>query len=179
MVLDIETTSISADNGYIICIGWRDEATGRTSLMFVPHPKREAETLRRFLQIISRYHICFTWKGSVFDMPFLVSRSIKHRLDPSPLYNIRHIDLSDVVRGHLRLSSDNMWTLCRFLGISKDYSVTGGEVPDLYSRFLAGRKRLKAEIIKHCRDDLAATSDVLRRLKPLLHSVFRELPSLP
>lgn len=179
MVLDIETTSINADNGYIICIGWRDEATGRTRLMFVPNPKREAETLKRFLGILSRYHICFTWKGRIFDMPYLVARSIKHGLDPSPIYSVKHIDLADVVKEHLRLSSDNMWTLCRFLGIARDYSVTGMDVPDLYSRYLAGGRGLRAEIISHCRDDLTATSSLLRRLKPLLRSVFRELPSLP
>jgi len=177
-VLDIETTSLHADAGQIVCIGIADYFNGREKIIFVESPGDERRSLREFIKFFQRVHIYFTWGGAGFDVPFIVSRCVRLGIDPSALLEARHIDLMVIARDHLRLSSNSLQSVSRYLMVRLAEEYVGVDVPRLYSEYLAGRRGRRSIIINHCRNDLRRILLVARALRPLVQSIHRDLPSL-
>ncbi len=177
-VLDIETNSLHADSGQVVCIGLADFYNGRMKIYFVKNPSAEKLVLREFMEFFRGVNIYFTWGGLGFDVPFMVSRCVRLRVDSSPLFEARHIDMMEVSRNHLRLSSNSLQSVCRFLGIRHEEEYGGIDVPRLYSEYLSGSRSRRRLIINHCRTDLERTLLVARMLRPLIQTLFRDLPSL-
>ena len=177
-VLDIETTSLHADSGQVVCIGLADYFDGREKIIFVKSPAVERQSLREFIEFFRRVNIYFTWGGMSFDVPFLLSRCVRLRIDPSAMLEARHIDLMEIARSHLRLSSNSLQSVSRYLDMRLEEEYVGVDVPRLYSEYLAGRKGRRVVIISHCRNDLRRVLSVARILRPLVQSIHRDLPNL-
>ena len=173
--LDIETTGTEADVAIVTGIGILEE-NGRFTFIQVNKPEEEKSGLEKALKILDRYDVVFTWRGRDFDIPFMVARALKHRIDPTPLYEIMHLDLADFTRSHLRLSRTDLYNVARFLGIEKDTTIHGKDMPLTYLETLAKTRRKPWRKIKqHCKDDLVTLMMVYRRLKPLLRKLKPEL----
>lgn len=177
-VLDIETTSLHADTGQIVCIGLADYFDGSEKVIFVKSPEDEKNSLKMFVEFFRRVNIYFTWGGMSFDVPFLVSRCVRLRIDPSPLLEARHIDLMEIARSYLRLSSNSLQSISRYLDVRMVEEYVGVDVPRLYSEYLAGKRGRRTVIINHCRNDLRRTLLVARALRPLVQSIHSDLPNL-
>ncbi len=177
-VLDIETTSLHADTGQVVCIGLADYFEGRDKVIFVKSPEDEKRSLKMFVEFFRRVNIYFTWGGMSFDVPFLVSRCVRLRIDPSSMLEARHIDLMEIARSYLRLSSNSLQSISRYLDVRMAEEYVGVDVPRLYSEYLAGKKGRRAVIINHCRNDLRRMLLVARTLRPLVQSIHRDLPNL-
>ncbi|MEN3048387.1 MAG: ribonuclease H-like domain-containing protein [Candidatus Caldarchaeales archaeon] len=176
--LDIETTSLHADVGHLVCAVIGDYWTGRLRAYAVRRPAEERTVLNRVVNDLGKAHLLFTWRGREFDVPWLVSRSIKLGVDPGPLYNPRHIDLADIVEKQLRLSNDSLWNVARFLGLRRSEPTRGADVPSLYEAALLGNRADMAKILRHCREDVSLTISVAKRLRQLLQRLYPDLPSL-
>jgi len=173
--LDIETTGVEADVAIIMGIGILEE-NGRFTFIQVNKPEEEKAKLSQALKILSRYDVIFTWRGRDFDIPFIVTRALKHGLDPAPLYEAIHLDLAEFTRHHLRLSRNDLYNVARFLGIKKDIAIQGKDMPLAYIETLSKPKRKPWRKIKqHCKDDLITLMKVYGRLKPLLRRLKPEL----
>ncbi|HIQ30221.1 MAG TPA: hypothetical protein EYH45_06630 [Candidatus Caldiarchaeum subterraneum] len=173
--LDIETTGTEADVSMVTGIGILEEG-GRFMFIQVEKPEDEKAGLEKALKILSGYDVVFTWRGRDFDVPFIVARALKHGVDPSPLYEVMHLDLADFTRSHMRLSRTDLYNVARFLGIKKDVATQGRDMPLTYLETLAREKRKPwRKIREHCRDDLVTLMQVYRRLKPLLKMLKPEL----
>lgn len=177
-VLDIETTSLAADAGQVVCIGMAEYFKGKERIIFVKKPEEEKSSLREFIEFFQQVNIYFTWGGLGFDVPFLISRCVRLRIDPSPMLEARHIDLMEVSKNHLRLSSNSLQSVSRYLGMPFTEEYLGIDVPRLYAEHLAGKKGRKAIIINHCRNDLRRILAVAKLLRPLIQSIYRDLPNL-
>ncbi|MCS7143333.1 MAG: ribonuclease H-like domain-containing protein [Aigarchaeota archaeon] len=178
-ILDIETTSLDADTGYVICIGLMTLNEDKTKTFFAPSPASEKSVITSFLRTLEKCHVYLTWNGSAFDVPFLTARALKYSIDFSPLYRRRHVDLAEVARRTLKLSSYSMWNVCRYLGIEQGPSTLNSDIPRLYLGYIRGNRRFRAEIVRHCLDDLRRTRAVMKRMKSLIHHVHHDLPTLP
>ncbi|MCS7118215.1 MAG: ribonuclease H-like domain-containing protein [Thaumarchaeota archaeon] len=176
--LDIETTSLHADVGHLVCAVLGDYWTGRLRAHVVRRPAEEGPVLERVVEGIGRAHVLLTWRGRDFDVPWLVTRSIKLNVDPRPLYNPRHIDLADVVGREMKLSNSSLWNVARFLGLSREEPTTGADVPSLYEGALLGNRAGMTRIVRHCREDVKLTLKVARRLRGLLQQLHPDLPNL-
>ncbi|MDJ0273960.1 MAG: ribonuclease H-like domain-containing protein [Nitrososphaerota archaeon] len=178
IALDIETTSLHADTGHLVCAVIGDFWTGRLRSFLVRRPEQERQVVEALLKRIGRSHVLFTWRGSSFDVPWLVTRCIKLRVDPSPIYAPRHVDLATVVEKELRLSNTSLWNVVRFLGLRRVEETLGADVPMLYERALLGKGRELSRILRHCKEDVELTIGVARALRPVLTQLFRDLPPL-
>ncbi|MEM3905538.1 MAG: ribonuclease H-like domain-containing protein [Nitrososphaerota archaeon] len=176
--LDIETTSLTADTGQVICIGLAEYFKGKEKIIFVKTPEEEESSLREFIKIFQEVNIYFTWGGLGFDIPFLISRCVRLRIDPTPILEARHIDLMEVSKNHMRLSSNSLQSVSRYLGINLPEEYIGIDVPRLYSEYLAGKKGRRTLIINHCRKDLKRVLSIAKLLRPLIQSIYRDLPNL-
>ncbi|MCS7106126.1 MAG: ribonuclease H-like domain-containing protein [Candidatus Aenigmarchaeota archaeon] len=165
MFLDLETSSLHADIGIIIAVGFI-LPNGKKEIIFTEEPEREKETIEKALEVIkkNKNEILIIWHSG-FDIPFLLTRAIKHNVDASVLFEVKVIDLCKFARENLALASYRLDEVSRFLGIRKNLSITGKNVQELYFHFLRRNEKAKKEIIEHCEDDLEALQDLYKKLE--------------
>jgi len=173
--LDVEATSLEADVGTTVGIGLMED-DGRFSYISVDRPELEKNRLKNFLERLERHHIIVTWNGKSFDIPFLVSRIIKHGLRVEPLLSAYHLDMAEFVKNNLKLSRTDIFHVSKFLGIRKDVATLGQDVPGLYVKAMKGDRVAVRRIERHCRDDLNALRLIFLKLKPLVKLLKPELP---
>lgn len=129
IALDIETTSLYADDGIINCYA----AVGEDNIVYanvIKDADEEKVLLRRMLKDLLSLNIrhptskIITYNGRIFDYPMIITRLFaldmlqelavfKKNFDKKG----KHIDLYWVVRNHLLLKSRKLIDVCRYLGI--------------------------------------------------------------
>ncbi|MEM5882987.1 MAG: ribonuclease H-like domain-containing protein [Candidatus Aenigmatarchaeota archaeon] len=165
MFLDLETSSLHADIGIIIAAGFI-LSSGKKEIIFTEEPEKEKETIEKALEIIrkNKNETLIIWHSG-FDIPFLLTRSIKYNIDASILFEIKILDLYKFAKENLALSTYRLDEVSRFFGIKKNLSITGKNVQELYFQFLKNRDKAKKEIIEHCEDDLEALKNIYKKLE--------------
>lgn len=164
--LDEETTSLHADIGILVCIGII-APSGKMKFFFANNPSEEPEIIKKAVDFLKKFsdEKIYVWNTS-FDIPFLITRAIKHGIDVSLIYDLKFVDLCKFVRENLRLASNKLDEVVKFLELDKNLKKTGKDVHKLYLDFLNGNKRGKDEIIEHCKDDLLRLKEIHERVKP-------------
>ncbi|MGC8812604.1 MAG: ribonuclease H-like domain-containing protein [Candidatus Aenigmatarchaeota archaeon] len=172
MFLDLETSSLHADIGIIIAVGFI-LPNGERKIIFTEEPEKEKETIEKALEIIRKNKAePFVIWHSGFDIPFLITRAIKHNIDATILYDIKIIDLCKFARENLALASNKLDEVSKFLGVKKNLNITGKNVQELYFQFLKDGKS-KKEIIEHCEDDLEALKSIYNKLEKYVKKITK------
>ena len=116
---DIECNHLNADWGLLICacIKWSDKKTIET-FRITDHKQASLNDDRGIAKAIrdslEEAYTIVTWYGKKFDVPYLQSRLLKWgETIMSP--NISHLDLWATARYQLRLSSNRLANIERFL----------------------------------------------------------------
>ncbi|MCF8884984.1 MAG: ribonuclease H-like domain-containing protein [Aigarchaeota archaeon] len=172
--MDLEATALDGDVGILVGAGFMDE-DGKFKWFYVENPSEEKEVIKTILDYVSRYHIVVTWNGSRFDIPFLTARALKHKLKVELIYKPTHLDLAEFTRNNVKLSFTTLYHVARFLGIQKDLSTEGIDVPSLYLKAVNGDRHAASIIKKHCRDDLEVLRKVYLRIFPILRELRSDL----
>ncbi len=167
VILDLETSSLTADGGIIVGAGLMNEA-GQGEYLEAKRTDQEKRILTGLVKRLGSYDVIVTWSGRGFDIPFLTTRLLKHGMDPRPVLRMMHLDLNEVVKSRLRLTFNYLDHVCDFFQIKRDKGPMGLEVPHLYVRALEGDTEALKSIRDHCMDDLRATREVFQKLRPLL-----------
>lgn len=171
--IDLETTSLDAHSGILVAMGilFPNE---KSKVIFIESPDEEKRKIEEFFEILrkSKDRALIIWY-SPFDIPFLITRAIKHGIDASFIYEFDIIDLCKLVRENLKLKSNKLDEVSKFFGIKKDLEITGRDVQILYIKAISGDKRAKEKIIEHCIDDLRALEEIYKRLEAYV-KVWRE-----
>ncbi len=173
--LDVEATSLEADVGTMVGAGIMED-DGKFIYISVNKPEMERDKLEEILGKLEQYHIMITWNGKSFDIPFLTSRMIKHNLKVERLLSIYHLDVAEFVRNNLKLSRTDLFHVSKFLGIKKDVTTLGQDVPALYVKAMRDDRAAVRLIKNHCKDDLNVLRLVFLKLKPLVKALRPELP---
>jgi len=111
---------------------------------------------------------------SAFDLPFLVTRAIKHGLDISEIYDFRIIDLCKLVQENLKFTSNKLDEVSKFFGIEKNLHLTGKDIQKLYMSAIKGNENARKEILNHCLDDLNALKKIFEKLEPYVQRWLRK-----
>ena len=167
VILDIETSSLEADAGIIVGAGLISEE-GKSEYFQARKTAEEKPLLSKLLKRLESVDVIVTWSGRGFDVPFLTTRLMKHRMDPRPVLRKMHLDLNEVVKSRLRLTFTYLDHVCEFFEIKRDRGPLGLEVPHLFVKALEGDEEALKTIRDHCLDDLRVTREVFLRLHPLL-----------
>lgn len=173
MFLDLETSSLHADIGMIIAVGFI-LPNGKKEIIFTDEPEKEKETIEKVLEIIkSNKNETLTIWHSGFDIPFLLTRAIKNDVDATVLFDIKVLDLCRFAREKLALASNKLDEVSKFLGVGKNLNITGKNVQELYFQFLRKNEKAKKEIIEHCEDDLEALKNIYNKLEKYVKKVTK------
>jgi uncharacterized protein YprB with RNaseH-like and TPR domain len=166
-LLDIETTSLYADTGMLVCGVLRRD--GKDKVLFVESPRREPKVLSRLLGELRKCDHLVTFNGRSFDLPFILSRALVIGIENPTLDLPRHVDLYDECKRVLRFDRHGLDHIARLLGIEVNASLTGQEVPHLYMTYLATKDpEVREQIIGHCVSDIDTMEGVSKSLAPLL-----------
>lgn len=138
---DIETTGFSAHESYVYLIGcayYRDNSF-RLIQWFLDGIDEEIKLISLFFEFIQSYRLLIHYNGSGFDLPYLLQKVNIHNLP----YNFKHIDSFDIYKQiipykkRLPLSDLKLKTVERFLDIKRRDPYSGGELIDVYMKYLA------------------------------------------
>jgi uncharacterized protein YprB with RNaseH-like and TPR domain len=167
--LDIEASSLYADIGSLVVAGFLTEKEEK--FFFVESPKEEKKVLEEVLEYLEKIkkEKIYIWNAD-FDIPFLISRCLKHGIKTKIFTQLKVVDLLKFSREVLRLSSNRLDDVSTFLGIEKNIKVTGKDIQKFYEEYLSGSVEMKKEIINHCRDDLISLSKIYEKVKDLVEA---------
>ncbi|MDB8789567.1 ribonuclease H-like domain-containing protein [Romboutsia sp. 1001216sp1] len=179
-VFDIETTGLSPKFCKVILIGILFNKDNKTIIKqyFAQTEDDEKDLLLAFINDISTFDTHITFNGLAFDIPFLNSRFNKYNID-FELNKNDDIDILNIVRpfkGLLSLSDCKLKTIEKYIGISREDTISGKESVKLYKEFVSSKSDdLKSKILLHNYEDiyylgyLYKIKDILEeKLKPIV-----------
>lgn len=175
IVLDIETTALYADLGVALCMSYESSEdpgvvhTLRTDHLNAKDWKRgvrgnDRELVKQANEVIRGHDIVIAHNGRFFDLPFLRTRAIVHRLAPLPDMVI--IDPVRVARSKFRFQRNSLARMLDTLGLSE--KKTPLELSTWMDVLHNGTRAGMEEIVEHCEADVRALSGLLPYVRPFI-----------
>lgn len=174
---DIETSSLDADWGSILCSSFCPISTEQTiepaysfsRTVRLKDPLDDGALAERIASELSKYNVIVTWNGKLFDAPFLNARLLKAgRPDWNPQM---HLDMMWYATGNsARLASRKLDNVSKFFNTKTRKHDVG---PDDHQKARFGDKDSMASLIKHCENDVQILSEVYWKLLPRVRNIHR------
>jgi len=164
-IIDIETTNLNADFGYILCYSLK-ELDGELIHRCVTPQEIKSSTfdkniVRQFLKDIKEYDNLVTYYGSRFDLPYIRTRALRWGFDFPGWGDYLSTDVYYIAKAKLRTHRKRLETVCDLLGIpSKAHRLN----PEVWMKAQAGSKRALDYISLHCDEDVLSLEAVYKRL---------------
>lgn len=148
------------------CFKFGDEKTVRTvSIKSVKEEKAALEKLRAWY---TEADVIVTWYGKMFDVPFINSRLLHHRLEPLPPK--MHKDLKFESSSKFRFRGNRLENVSKDLKSKyRKYDVEAAQ----WILAAEGDPGAIAKIVKHCQVDVKMTEEMLGLMKPLILNITR------
>lgn len=164
--LDIETSNLSADYGFIMSYAIKDSQTnkviGRTLTSKEMLSKdRDKQLVAELNEDIRKYDRIITYYGFKFDVPFIRSRSIKWNLSFPLFKEVVHTDCYMIIKHRMKLGSNRLERACKFLGIA---AKTHPMESDVWSDATIGDKKALKYLWEHNVEDVDATKMLYERV---------------
>lgn len=168
---DLETTNLNANFGYLLCFGWKilgEKKTNAISITEFPQFKKDPTNDRSLVKAayseLANADAWVTWYGSRFDVPYLSSRLLYHKLPFLP--PVPHIDGWWIARKHLRLNSNRLASVSSFLDIEEKTPLDG----PTWIRAAAGHEKSIKYVVEHCLQDVVVLEEAYLRIRPLMRT---------
>lgn len=173
-VLDIESTDLNAEDGRILCAciktvlpngmgGDTKTFQVRKEDFTVKDGWNDKRVVKELVDAMNEYDLILTWYGSRFDIPFINTRALKHRIRP-PFKKYRR-DLCFIARGSFKLKNNKLFTWGQFLFGQSGKSRLAWA---LWLRCMRGCLGSLKYIVKHCEKDVAETEKIYKEFLPVL-----------
>lgn len=176
LLLDIETTGLSAEHNAVYLIGCIYHQTdGWNLIQWMDNTgNEEKEVLSSFLLFASGYRILVHYNGDRFDIPFLRKRIELHSLADTT-FDAQTLDLYKVIlpyRRVLGLPDYRQQTMEALLGTGRIEDKSGADLVKVYKRFIVDPEpELLAMLLRHNEADVTG----LLSLLPLM--IYKDLDS--
>ena len=173
--LDIETTGLGADFGFILgaCI---KPANSKQILTFRIDDSENYEhdlcndraLVLRIKEAVERFDVIVHYNGQMFDFPFIDTRLAIWGEKRTAL--LHDIDLLPIVKRKLRLNSNKLDTVATALGLKHEKTKLE---PMVWQRASHGSKPDLDYIMHHCEKDVLVLEEAFIRLKGFVDTIFR------
>lgn len=172
LLLDIETTGLSAARHFIYCIGCSylspDKGDNITvQLFFAEKQEQEAELLAALTTLLQTHKRIITFNGNSFDLPFLKKRyEINHI--KQPFSDTQSVDLyreACHLKNLIQLPDYKQKSIETFLGCFREDSYTGKELITQYLLYNENpTEELLHTLLLHNSEDVRGMYDLLTML---------------
>lgn len=164
---DLETTSLNADFGVVLC-GVVKPAQGKCKVFradklnpnWSKERSNDSNVVAAIVRELSEYDIWIAHNGNRFDVPFLRTRLAKWGLESLPAKKL--IDPVFLARNKLKMSYNSLESLAKFLGVNSKTEVSGDT---WLQASLDGSRKAMSYIAEHCVQDVLVLEKVIKSLK--------------
>jgi uncharacterized protein YprB with RNaseH-like and TPR domain len=163
LLFDLETFGFdfSADKGFILCASYKWLGQDKVTTIKYGGGTDDKELCRELARIIELADLVVTWNGKSFDMRFLQTRMLKHRLGYLP--PVPHEDGLLTARRSLKMrrSLDN---------VAKFFTFKEQKSPVSFDQWLEaglGNPKALRYVINHCEKDVLVLEEAYKLLGPL------------
>lgn len=177
LVFDIESTNLKANFGSILCVGYKfvgQRSTHVPSILDyhdicnhcdrIEDPENDRELLKEFSRVYNSADIVVSWYGKGFDVPFIQTRLLFHKLPP--LSPVPHVDgCRDIAQKYLKLHSNRLGAVQEFLDLPNAKTPLASKEWNLAR---AGKKRGLKYVIEHCKQDVLVLEEAYLKLRNLM-----------
>jgi uncharacterized protein YprB with RNaseH-like and TPR domain len=166
LYFDIETTGLSARNSTLYLIGalWFDNDTIHIRQWFNEDGYSEKELITAFDEFCISFSHLIHFNGTTFDIPYIHEKAAKHSISTQNLDSLNGIDVFKDIRAYKKyLMLDNMKlvTIERFLNVERKDTMTGGDLINVYQRYVARPDDEKEHLLLlHNHDDILGLPNV-------------------
>lgn len=169
-VVDIETTNLGADFGFMLCAVVKPLRMSPKIFRWDDYNvnilDEDKLLVRAVVKELDRYQFIITYNGIKFDQRFINTRCLYHKI---PLMDEKlHIDLLPLARRCLRMRSKRLEAVINFLEIKEKKTPLD---PRKWRLAMLGHKKSMDEVVKHCIQDTKSLEMAYDRLCPLIKSV--------
>lgn len=168
MMLDIESTNLKADYGYMLCASWKWEGKKKVhhavitdTPTFKKDPTNDAWIVEQLRPELEKADLVVFHYGSRFDYPFLQTRALTHGLMLLP--RIKWVDTWRVARDNLKLGSNRLANIAKVLGLEEKTALS----PPIWIKAMAGDKKSIKYVVDHCDQDVRVLEQVYHKIKGL------------
>lgn len=156
--LDIPHDNILQERA-IICICYKWEGEDKISSLQWNNGD-DRDMLLKFAKVIDSADEVVTQNGDAFDIKWLRTRCLHHRIPVSPKFN--SIDTLKLAKSAFRFNSNKLDYMGKFLGI-------GGKIktdPDMWKNILVHNdKRALTDMVTYCKMDVQRLEEVYKELQ--------------
>jgi len=166
LLFDIEATNLRSDFGFVLYVAYR--WLGERVVHVITGAPEEGpfwndkQCVRQFGRILADADLWVGWYTSRYDIPFLQTRILYHRLPPIPPRP--HVDLWRVARYRCKLHSNRLANVAVFLGLSEKTPVK----PDTWVKASCGHRPSLRYVRQHCIRDVETLTEAYLRLRALV-----------
>lgn len=160
LFFDIETTGFIARNTtlYLIGVLWFENDTAQVLQWFNEDGYSEAELLQTFQDFSKNFTHLVHFNGIGFDLPYLKQKAEQLSIPFDVAESMTQIDIYKEIRAYkkiLDLENLKQTTIEKFLRLKRDDTYTGGELINVYQRYVAtSDNKLEKLLLLHNHDDL-------------------------
>jgi len=168
LIWDIESTSLNATFGTILCIGYKWLGKPKVYVPSILDSQTEgmlddSHLVQEFAKAFNECDYHTTWFGERFDLPMVCSKLIKYGMQP--VAPKPHLDLWKTARKRFKLHSNRLQAWQQFLGLDN------AKTPISFDAWLQaahGDKKALAEVKHHCKMDVLVLEEVFQKMRPWL-----------
>jgi uncharacterized protein YprB with RNaseH-like and TPR domain len=169
--LDIETTGLWSDFGYILCAVIKHADEDKFEVLRIddyfsyPDDKKkwmriDKELLVKLREAYEKFDIIMHFNGRNFDIKFINTRCIKNGVPMLP--EMKQLDIYQIAKHKLRLRSKRLDSLKSFLEIDNDEE---GHKWEYWQMAGAGMKTGIDFVVDHCKRDVTRLEKVAKAMK--------------
>jgi hypothetical protein len=157
--------------GYVLC--WAAKWLGQKEVMsdaiinypkyYRENPKCDKKIARSMWKLLDEADIVITHNGDAFDIKWLNTLFITHRLPPPSTF--KSIDTKKAAKANFRFISNSLKYIGRHLGIGDKLHHDGF---DLWVRCMKGDKKSWQHMIKYCKQDVVLLEKEYLELRPYI-----------
>lgn len=156
---DIETTGFSRQSARIYLIGTLE--IGEEKNIFRQYLTEtqadEKVLLKKFLDQIKNADRLISFNGDNFDLPFIMARCEKYKIDCKLLDELQSLDIYKEIKAKslfVSLENYKLKTIERYMGIYREDLFSGGDLISLYYEYENGDKNLENILLLHNEEDI-------------------------
>lgn len=146
-----------------ICLCWKWEHEGVVRSLTWDKEQDDKELLARFLEVASQADELVAHNGDRYDLPWLRTRCLFHRLSPIPLF--KTIDTCAWARKHFYFNSCKLDYISGFLGHGHKLKTDSDLWRDI---LLHNDRRALKYMVKYCKVDVLKLEKVYKSLAPYM-----------
>ena len=166
---DLECTNLNADWGLIICGTVKFSDRKKPQTFRITDYERgnivdDSGVCAALRDVLNEAPIWVTWYGQRFDVPYLQSRLLYWGQEPMST-STKHLDLWRTARYQLRLSSNRLANIERFLNLK------GSKTPinqGAWLMALDGDKKAMKTVTYHCEQDVLMLEEAYYKMLPFI-----------